>query len=77
MYNNFSDLDHLRTQTQTAQHESASAASQAAAMVSLNLKLQSSASKNQARNIEFEIKRLEAKESRELLGVVQVGRFLH
>lgn len=65
------DLDNLRAQTQTAQDESASAASQAAAMVSLNLKLQSSASKNQARNIELEIKRLEARETRELLGIVQ------
>jgi dynactin 1 len=42
-------------------------------MVSLNLKLQSSASKNQARNIELEIKKLEARETRELLGIVQVG----
>ncbi|TFK42165.1 dynactin [Crucibulum laeve] len=65
------DLDNLRTQTQTAQNESATAASQTAAMMSLNLKLQSSASKNQARNIELEVKRLEARETRELLGIVQ------
>ncbi|KAH7911588.1 dynein associated protein-domain-containing protein [Hygrophoropsis aurantiaca] len=65
------ELDQLRTQTQTAQHESATAASQTAAMMSLNLKLQSSASKNQAKNIEFEIRKLEARECRELLNIVQ------
>lgn len=68
----FSELDNLRTQTQTAQIESASAASQTAAMMSLNLKLQSSASKNQAKNIELEIRSLEARETKELLGIVQV-----
>ncbi|RDB28736.1 Dynactin, isoform [Hypsizygus marmoreus] len=65
------ELDELRTQTQTAQNESASAASQTAAMLSLNLKLQSSASKNQAKNIDYEIRSLEARETRELLGIVQ------
>ncbi|KAF5385085.1 hypothetical protein D9615_001067 [Tricholomella constricta] len=65
------ELDDLRTQTQTAQHESATAASQTAAMMSLNLKLQSSASKNQAKNIDLEIRSLEAKETRELLNIVQ------
>ncbi|KAG9313881.1 dynein associated protein-domain-containing protein [Chiua virens] len=66
-----SELDYLRTQTQTAQHESATAASQTAAMMSLNLKLQSSAAKNQAKTVELEVRKLEAKESKELLGIVQ------
>jgi dynactin 1 len=70
--NFFSELDTLRAQTQTAQHESAAAASQTAAMMSLNLRLQTSASKNQAKNIELEIKKLEARETKELLGIVQV-----
>ncbi|KAF9478081.1 dynactin [Pholiota conissans] len=65
------DLDQLRTQTQTAQSESASAASQAANVMSLNLKLQSSAQKNQARTIDLEVKSIEAKECRELLGIIQ------
>ncbi|KAF8971830.1 dynactin [Flammula alnicola] len=65
------ELDQLRTQTQTAQSESASAASQAANVMSLNLKLQSSAQKNQARTIDLEVKSIEAKECRELLGIVQ------
>ncbi|KAF9260836.1 dynactin [Marasmius fiardii PR-910] len=65
------ELESLRTQTQTAQNESATAASQTAQMMYLNLKLQSSASKNQARNIELEIKRIEAKERGDLLSIVQ------
>lgn len=68
-----SELDALRAETQTAQHESATAASQSAAMMTLNLKLQSSASKNQARNIDLEVKRIEAREARELLSIVQVS----
>ena len=66
-----SELDALRTETQTAQHESATAASQTAAMMSLNLKLQSSASKNQARHIDLEVKKIEAREARELLNIIQ------
>ncbi|KAH8094699.1 dynactin, partial [Cristinia sonorae] len=66
-----SELDNLRTESQTAQHESATAASQTAAMMTLNLKLQSSASKNQARNIDLEVKRIEAREARELLTIIQ------
>ncbi|KAJ7068484.1 dynein associated protein-domain-containing protein [Mycena amicta] len=65
------ELDSLRTQHQVAQTESQNAASQSAAMMSLNLKLQSSASKNQARNIELELRRIDAREGRELLNIVQ------
>ncbi|CAL1693902.1 unnamed protein product [Somion occarium] len=65
------ELDNLRAETQNAQHESATAASQTAAMMSLNLRLQSSATKNQARNIDLEVKRIEAREARELLNIIQ------
>ncbi|EMD32620.1 hypothetical protein CERSUDRAFT_161581 [Gelatoporia subvermispora B] len=65
------ELDTLRAETQTAQHQSATAASQTAAMMSLNIKLQSSASKNQARHIDLEVKKIEAREARELLAIVQ------
>ncbi|KAI0370083.1 dynactin [Pilatotrama ljubarskyi] len=65
------ELDTLRAETQNAQHESATAASQTAAMMSLNLKLQSSATKNQARHIDLEVKKIEAREARELLGIIQ------
>ncbi|RDX50532.1 dynactin [Lentinus brumalis] len=65
------ELDNLRAETQTAQHESATAVSQSAAMMSLNLKLQSTASKNQARHIDLEVKKIEAREARELLNIIQ------
>ena len=68
-----SDLDSLRAQTQSAQSESDRAASQTAAMMSLNLKLQSSASKNQARSIDLELAKWEAKEHKEMLEIVQVS----
>ena len=70
----YRELDVVRAETQNAQHESAAAASQNAAVMSLNLKLQSSASKNQARNIDLELRRIEAREAKELLGIVQVRR---
>ncbi|KAG1848525.1 dynein associated protein-domain-containing protein [Suillus subalutaceus] len=65
------ELDFMRSATQTAQHESATAAHQTATMMSLNLKLQSSAAKNQAKAVDLEIKKLEARERGELLGIVQ------
>ncbi|KZT27488.1 hypothetical protein NEOLEDRAFT_1060271 [Neolentinus lepideus HHB14362 ss-1] len=65
------DLDTLRAENQSAQQESATAASQTAAMMSLNLKLQSSASKQQAKTIESELRGYEAREARELLSIVQ------
>lgn len=41
-------------------------------MIAMNLKLQSSASKNQARLLEVELGKLEAREAKELLAIVQV-----
>ena len=67
-----SELEMLRSETQNAQHESATAASQTAAIMSLNLKLQSAATRNQARNIDHELRRIEANESKEMLDIVQV-----
>jgi dynactin 1 len=64
----------LRSETQNAQNESAVAASHTAAIMSLNLKLQSTASRNQARNIDHELKRIEANETKEWLNIVQVMR---
>ena len=43
-------------------------------MMSLNLKLQSSAAKNQARNIDLELRKIEAREAKELLSIIQVRR---
>ncbi|KAH9996492.1 dynein associated protein-domain-containing protein [Russula vinacea] len=66
-----SELEMLRSETQNAQHESATAASQTAAIMSMNFKLQSAASRNQARNIDHELKRIEANEFKEMLDIVQ------
>ncbi len=41
--------------------------------MSLNPKLQSAASRTQARNIDHELNRIEANESREMLDIVQVS----
>ena len=67
-----SELDTLRAETQNAHEQSASAATQTAAMLSLNLRLQSTASKNHAKQIELEVKTIEAREVKELLSIVQV-----
>jgi dynactin 1 len=40
--------------------------------MSMNLKLQSAATRNQARNIDHELRRIEANESKEMLNIVQV-----
>ncbi|KAF8589530.1 hypothetical protein K439DRAFT_1332697 [Ramaria rubella] len=66
-----SELDNLRAETQTAQTESATQASKASQIMSMNLKLQSSVSKNQAKNIDIELRKIEAMEARELLSIVQ------
>ncbi|KZV79203.1 hypothetical protein EXIGLDRAFT_632417 [Exidia glandulosa HHB12029] len=65
------DLEALRAQNQTVQTESQAQATQSAAMMTLNLKLQSSALKNQAKTIDLELRRIEAREGRELLAIVQ------
>lgn len=65
------ELDTLREQDQTRQTESQAQATQSAALLSLNMRLQSSAAKNQARNIDLEIKKLDAAQARELLDIVQ------
>ncbi|KIK63885.1 hypothetical protein GYMLUDRAFT_40972 [Collybiopsis luxurians FD-317 M1] len=67
-----SELSSLRLSTATAESTSASALSQTAAILSANIKLQSTASKNQARMMELEIKRLEARELREELAVLEM-----
>jgi dynactin 1 len=66
-----SELETLRSETQNAQNESAAAASHTAAIMSLNLKLQSTATRNQTRNIDHELKRIEANETKEWLNIVQ------
>lgn len=72
-----SDLDTLRAETQNANEKSASAATQTAAMLSLNFKLQTTASKNHAKQIELEVKTIEAREVKELLTIIQVIRHIY
>lgn len=45
-------------------------------MMSLNMKLQSSVAKNQARNIDMELRKIEAREAKELLSIIQVRLLL-
>ncbi|KAF5376572.1 hypothetical protein D9757_008269 [Collybiopsis confluens] len=67
-----SELSSLRLSTATAESASASALSQTAVILSANIKLQSTASKNQARMVELELKKLEARELKEQLGVLEL-----
>lgn len=46
-------------------------------MLSLNLRLQSTASKNHAKQIELEVKTIEAREIKELLTIIQVNPAVH
>ncbi|KIJ51351.1 hypothetical protein M422DRAFT_26769 [Sphaerobolus stellatus SS14] len=66
-----SDLDTLRTESQSAQTESLTQASKASQIMSMNLKLQSNISKSQAKTIDLELRKLEAREAREFLSIVQ------
>ena len=66
------ELDTLRAETQNANEKSASAATQTAAMLSLNLRLQSTVSKNHIKQIELEVKTIEAREVKELFTIIQV-----
>jgi dynactin 1 len=69
-----SDLDALREQNQVQQNEYQTSAAQSAAVMSLNMRLQSSALKSQVKNIDFEIRKLESRQAKEMLEICQVGR---
>ncbi|EUC66057.1 dynactin [Rhizoctonia solani AG-3 Rhs1AP] len=66
-----SDMENLREENQIHQTESSAQASQSAAILSLNMRLQSTAAKNQAKNIEFELRKLDAAQAKEWLGIIQ------
>jgi hypothetical protein len=72
-----SELDTARELSQVHQNESQTQASQAAAVLTLNMKLQSTATKNQAKTIDLEIKRLDAAQAREMLSIVQVRLIIY
>ncbi|CAE6385420.1 unnamed protein product [Rhizoctonia solani] len=66
-----SGMETLREENQIHQSESSAQATQSAAILSLNMRLQSTAAKNQAKNIEFELRKLEAAQAKEWLAIVQ------
>ncbi|CAE6488914.1 unnamed protein product [Rhizoctonia solani] len=66
-----SDMETLREENQIHQSESSAQATQSAAILSLNMRLQSTAAKNQAKNIEFELRKLDAAQAKEWLAIVQ------
>ncbi|CAE6490107.1 unnamed protein product [Rhizoctonia solani] len=65
------DMENLRQENQIHQSESSAQATQSAAILSLNMRLQSTAAKNQAKNIEFELRKLDAAQAKEWLAIVQ------
>ncbi len=67
-----SELEATRELSQVHQVESQTQANQAAAALTLSKKLQSTATKNQAKTIDLEIKRLDAAQAREVLSIIQV-----
>jgi dynactin 1 len=68
--NSHREIGTLRQTTATAESAQQSAAAQAAAVLSMNLKLQSSAAKQRAKEIDYELSRGQEKESREKLGIL-------
>ncbi|KAH7340157.1 dynein associated protein-domain-containing protein [Rhizoctonia solani] len=66
-----SGMETLREENQIHQSESSAQATQSAAILSLNMRLQSTAAKNQAKNIEFELRKLDAAQAKEWLAIVQ------
>ncbi|ELU43793.1 dynactin [Rhizoctonia solani AG-1 IA] len=64
-------MENLRQENQIHQSESSAQATQSAAILSLNMRLQSTAAKNQAKNIEFELRKLDAAQAKEWLAIVQ------
>jgi dynactin 1 len=68
----YSDLEQLRHHQQTQQSESQSLTSQSQAMLNLNLKLQSSVLKGQVKTIELELRKLEARQAGDMLGLIKV-----
>ncbi|ORY88624.1 dynein associated protein-domain-containing protein [Leucosporidium creatinivorum] len=65
------DLDQLRQHQQTRETESQSLTSQSQAMLNLNLKLQSSVLKGQVKTIELELRKLEARQAGDMLGLIK------
>jgi dynactin 1 len=67
-----SDLQDMQASKQISETEAADLSTKSRAMLDLNLKLQSSAAKTQVKTIDLELRRLDAQEASEHLGIVQM-----
>jgi dynactin 1 len=67
-----SDLQDMQASKQISDTEAADLSTKSRAMLDLNLKLQSSAAKTQVKTIDLELRRLDAQEASEHLGIVQL-----
>ncbi|QIW98003.1 hypothetical protein AMS68_003521 [Peltaster fructicola] len=67
-----SDLQDMRASKQISETEAADLESRSRAMMDLNLRLQTSAAKTQVKTIELELRKMEADEAAEHLGIVQL-----
>ncbi|OAA67273.1 dynactin [Niveomyces insectorum RCEF 264] len=67
-----SDLEDMRASHAVTENESEQLTSKSRAMMDLNLKLQLSAAKAQVKTIDLELRRMEAQEAEQHLGIVQL-----
>lgn len=67
-----SDLRDMQASKQISDTEAADLSTKSRAMLDLNLKLQTSAAKTQVKTIDLELRRLDAQEASEHLGIVQL-----
>jgi dynactin 1 len=67
-----SDLQDMQASKQISDTEAADLSTKSRAMLDLNMKLQSSAAKTQVKTIDLELRRLDAQEASEHLGIVQL-----
>ena len=68
-----SELNDLRTKYHETEAETANLSTQSRTMLNMNLKLQNSASKTQARALDLELAKIEAKVAREQVEMVEVS----
>ncbi|EJT98432.1 hypothetical protein DACRYDRAFT_118713 [Dacryopinax primogenitus] len=66
------DIEYLRNQQTTHASEAQALSSQSQAILALNMKLQTTVAKNQAKNIDLELRRLDASQAKEHLQIVQL-----
>lgn len=70
--NFFSDLEHLRQKQVDQETENMNLASQSQEMMSINMQLQSTVMKAQAKQIDLELRKLDATQANDRLSYIQV-----